>query len=296
MKKFLIGLAAFIGVSAAAGGVIAHRVETEDAFVMDELFDVEESSAPVMHIGTTMRTTSPRLPQYLGANIQYVIRDDVDKDRPLNIRFRIADDDLTNVVMYDGLKQVYEKTLDEMVGTVNADIRYTPENSGFHIFRIEARDASGNLTRSVFATQGNEILVGTFPGDTQQPFIYFADGENSWYEHVEGNGYAGKVHISDKSEHVLDDSVQAPPPLYGFSSKIFDEDLTHLTVLLNGRTVYDAEYVPRELDRRQVKNPAEVHFLFTLLRDGRTYDVSVIATDGAGHVTEETRTVTTPTE
>lgn len=264
----------------------------------------DSESAPVVHVGTTMRTVGVpiQVPQpYVDAlaNIQYVIRDGKEGDKPLELAIRVADDDLREVRIYEWINRIYSASLDDIVGTVNTRIQYDAEHSGFHIFRVEAEDASGNTTRVVFATEGNRILTGTFPGDEQPPLVLFAYKEDSWYEDINGPGYAGKAHICDKTPYVLDaaaDIEPLRPPTYGFSSRVFDEDLRHLEVILDGDVIFDREFTGRRVDGRKVRNPAEVHVLYIVPKLGDTYEITVRATDSKGNVTEESRTVTAPTE
>lgn len=264
----------------------------------------EAESAPVVHVGTTMRTVGVpiQVPQpYVDAlaNIQYAIRDGKEKDNPLELVIRVADDDLREVRFYDWASRIYSTSLDDIVGTANARIQYDAEHSGFHIFRAEAEDASGNTTRIVFATYGNRILTGTFQKDTQPPLMWFADKDDAWYEPIEGDGFSGSVHISDKTPYVLEDDASIEPlrpPAYGFSTRVFDEDLKRLEVIFEGDTVYDQEYTGRRVDGRAVRNPAEVHVLYVVPKLGGTYGITVRATDSKGNVTEESRTVTAPTE
>ncbi len=298
-RKIIATLAAFLGVTAAATGVVGYRMETDDAFVMEE----EETSAPVMHIGVTNRTIGqiipiPGLYEDAAANIQYSIRDSKDKDKDLSFTFRVADDDLSSVVVYDGLKKVYSTSLDDIVGTVYGDVRYDEEHSGFHMFRVVAQDASGNTTRSMFVMKGRNILFGVYPGDEQPPLVFFADKDDAWYDYFEGEGYKGKAQISDKTPYIIDgfEPMSGRPPMYGFSSRVFDEDLAQIELYFNDNLVWDKEFTKRKVDGRTVKNPSEVHLMYGVPKFGDTYEITVRATDSQGNVTEESRTVTAPTE
>lgn len=264
----------------------------------------DSESAPVVHVGTTIRTIGVSMPvpqPYVDAmaTIQYVIRDDKEKDNPLGLVIRVADDDLREVRLYDWTNRIYSTSLDDIVGTVNTRIHYDAEHSGFHIFRLEAEDASGNTTRVVFATRGNEILTGTFPEDEQRPLMWFAYKDDAWYEDFRGEGYQGRANISDETPYVLEDDAGIEPlrpPTYGFSTRVFDEDLKHLEVIFDGDVIFDSEFTERRVDGREVRNPAEVHVLYIVPKLGDTYEITVRATDSKGNVTEESRTVTVPTE
>lgn len=290
-------IARFALTAAALAATAAPLVRPNDA-------PDEAESAPVVHVGTTMRTIGVpiQVPQpYVDAmaTIQYVIRDDKEKDNPLELDLRVADDDLREVRVYDWINRIYSSSLDDIVGTVNTRIQYDAEHSGFHLFRVEAEDASGNTARVVFATYGNSILVGTFPKDEQPPLMWFAYKDDSWYEDINGPGYAGKAHISDRTPYILEGELgmnPLKPPMYGFSTRVFDEDLKRLEVIFDGDIIYDREYEERRVDGREVRNPAEVHVLYIVPKFGDTYEITVRATDSKGNVTEETRTVTAPTE
>jgi len=270
---------------------------------------VEENSSPVLSVGTTgytfMKTFPlPHLYASGAANMQFVINDHRDTDRNLGITFRIADDDLTEVKVWDntlwggGNGLIYEKDLDGIVGTVNGRLSYSGESNPIHLFRIVARDASGNTTSTRFITYKNDIILGLYPRDDESPLVVFADKDYSWFEKIAGEDYEGLVMLSDKTDHVLpdgDDMGASPmPEMYGFSARVFDQDTTHLTLEVNNAIVFDREFEEDEYLRRRFRNPAEVHLLFTVPRDGHTYTIRVTATDGAGNVTVEEREVTAP--
>lgn len=290
-------IARFALTAAALAATAAPLVRPNDA-------PGDSGSAPVVHVGTTMRTVGVpiQVPQpYVDAlaNIQYVIRDGKEKDNPLELVIRVADDDLREVRIYEWINRIYSASLDDIVGTVNTRIRYDAEHSGFHIFRVEAEDASGNTTRVVFATEGNRILTGTFPKDEQPPLMGFAYKDDAWQEVFEGKGYLGRANISDETPYVLEDDAGIEPlrpPTYGFSTRVFDEDLKRLEVTLDGDVIFDREFTERRVDGREVRNPAEVHVLYVVPKLGDTYEITVRATDSKGNVTEESRTVTAPTE
>lgn len=258
----------------------------------------EEEQAPFVHVGTTVRTAYQQIPlgyyRDAGANMQFVVNDGREADKHLSVNFRIADDDLSRVRLFNGLKLVYEESLDDIVGTVYGRIDYDDDHSGFHLFRLEAEDASDNTTRIVFATYNNKILTGTFPKDEQQPYIFFADKDDTWHENLKGNGYVGLVMVSDKTPYLLEDNESWRPPMYGFSSRVFDEDLDTLELEVNGSKVFERKFEDRELGGRQVRNPAEVHIIYVVPKNGETYEIKVTATDSEGRVTVEERTVTVP--
>lgn len=260
----------------------------------------EEEYSPVVHVGTTMRTFSETFSlgpiSDVGTNSQFVINDGRGRLSYLTLTFRVADDNLREVSFYDNDELIYETSLDDIVGTVNGKFSYDDEHSGKHTFRLEAIDGSGNTTTVQFTTEGNKIIDSELPPDSQGPYIFFADKDDTWYHNLEGEGYVGLVMVSDKTPYLLEDDDPWRPPAYGFSSRVFDEDLDTLELEVNGHKVFERKFEEREFDGRVIRNPAEVHIIYIVPKNGESYTIKVTATDSKGRVTVEERTVTAPSE
>lgn len=250
---------------------------------------VPRGHAPELHLGTTVRTATQFIsfgPDRTGlANMQFYINDGRDRLDHLTLAFHVSDDDLRQVTLRDNGQVVYSTRLDDIVGTLHGDVRYDASHSGSHQISLEAWDGSRNHRTFSVVTEGNRIISVDAPEDSQAPMVTFADKDEAWYERFAGDGYAGKAHVSDKSDHLLG------VPLYGFSARAFDEDIRHVALEVNGNRIFERAFEEREYDGRMILEPTEVHFVIAVPRGSGSYSIRVLATDGQGRRTIEERII-----
>ncbi len=293
LKRIAVG-AVLLGTAITASGLATGNA------LEDMLADARDP-APVVHVGVTARTAMRQISVRpfvdVLANMQFIINDGRDTEKPLEVYFRLADNNLSEITLTDGGEIVYTTELEDITGQVYARIRYDAEHSGTHRFVLSVEDASGNTTTARFTTEGNEIVESRLPADTQAPVISFAYKDNAWRDSVEGEGYQGTVFLSDRTPYILEDGMEALPlrPVqWAFSSHTFDQDLHSLRVEMDGQVVFERTFEEDEYDGRRIREPSDVHMLYILPRGGGTTTVRVTATDRQGRTTVEEREVSIP--
>lgn len=293
LKRIAVG-AVLLGTAITASGLAAGNA------LEDMLADARDP-APFVHVGVTARTAMQQVPvrPYVDflANMQFYINDGRNTERPLEVLFHIADNNISEITLTDDGEVVYRTELEDITGIIHARIRYDAEHSGTHHFVLEAEDASGNTTTARFTTEGNEIVSSRLPADDQAPVISFAYKDDAWRERIEGDGYQGTVFLSDRTPYLLGDGVEALPlrPVqWAFSAHVFDEDIYSLRAEMDGQLIFTRTFEEGEYDGRHIREPAEVHTLYFLPRGGGTATVRVTATDRQGRTSVEEREVSIP--